>query len=661
MYAVRQTIGVSLVSESKTLQLRMHNFDELRLKVRNCFGNGYSPFIAPVNTDNQFTKQVKSWEDIESVARALPQGQNVQIRVEKPAQQLQRPLIMHHAKSEEIQTKNMLMTDDETRKAALASKSMTMEEYQVKTFFDDLEADEPLQNYSTDLDPSYYNMIIQGQIPCSLCKGNQDILCNLCLGLDKIELSEDFLLLKDHILNSTDKLYQKVLASSASQVTKMNRTVPAFQGTELNDFSLNDTRKPETAALDEDKPPRLLSNQTVSLAPKLFQLSEVAAEFDSPTWDHEGPPREVSSFDEELEQSEDDMTAKHAEAAFRKLDNRQKSNKNMSKKSVVNRKSGTSPKHNTTLARQKTSEIVQQRKETQQNKVQSSLRKKTEDYIYIDPENELQRINLSLIMPETEKSFRPTLKLTKTIDDMTSLSKTYSIPKSESCCGRNICEGCGGQNLIGSVYKCEACEDFELCEVCYMDKGNFHDPSHRFIQAISELSQSIRATSSLMGSRIYGGNRRNSKFVYTYEVFQMNNLTVTQDCLDIMLQLRNTSGEPFPDDVIARCREEHMQPGDTKIGHLAPENSKIITVSLLRKELKFERRTVTIDFEVLSLTSSHKHFANFRIKLGHPEYNKEIYYIEDVSIDPYRHKRILAEAKQKCDNPNRFTQLLKTH
>lgn len=658
MFAVKQTIGVSLTSESKTLQLRMNNFDELRLKVRNCFGSEYSQFLIPGDSDKKFTKQVQCWDDVEAVARALPQGQNVQIRVEKPSlEALKRP-VMHHARSDDPKALQGSLVDEENQLKKLTSKSLSVEEFKVKAFFDDLEEEEILHNYSTDLDPQYYHLISKGQIPCGICKGHQDILCNLCMGLDRIELSSDFKQLRDYIFESTEKLFQKVAAKTSKQTQILNKTVPAFQIPIVSESAMNDTRKLEHAPIPEAKQIRQLPMNTAAVVHKLVHAIDNAKNMEENPWEVKEPPRKVSSFEEELNLSEDEIVSRHAEAAFRKLENRQKNSKYTGRKTSVNKKCGTSPKGNTVLTRQKTSEVVQQRKESQQTKVQSSLRKKTEDFIHVDPANELQRINFSLVEPEPDFLSVPKLQINKTVDDMNSLSKTNSMPRQESVCTRNICESCGCQNLIGNIYRCDLCEEFELCEGCYMDKNKSHDPSHTFTQAISELSQSIRA-GSLMGSRVYGSNRRNSKFVYTYDIFKIDNLRVTGDNMDIMLQITNTSGEPFPDDVVFKCREEHLQSGDCRIGQLGKDASKIVTVSLVVNELKFVKRHVTVDFEVVSLGSSHKHFENFKIKIGHPEYNKEIYYIEDVSVDPNRHKRLIAEAKMKCETSKPFMQLLK--
>ncbi|PPQ95221.1 hypothetical protein CVT26_014913 [Gymnopilus dilepis] len=44
----------------------------------------------------------------------------------------------------------------------------------------------------------------------------------------------------------------------------------------------------------------------------------------------------------------------------------------------------------------------------------------------------------------------------------------------------STCDGCGWKHYETARYRCEDCEDYDLCQDCYSDKR--HNPSHRFLQ-----------------------------------------------------------------------------------------------------------------------------------------------------------------------------------
>ena len=59
------------------------------------------------------------------------------------------------------------------------------------------------------------------------------------------------------------------------------------------------------------------------------------------------------------------------------------------------------------------------------------------------------------------------------------------------------CDSCGSENFLGSRFKCQACSDFDLCQLCY--EGGRHDNTHPFFRIAglgrpSELLQPRRET-----------------------------------------------------------------------------------------------------------------------------------------------------------------------
>eukprot|EP01006_Ploeotia_vitrea_P013924 TRINITY_DN36604_c0_g1_i1.p1 TRINITY_DN36604_c0_g1~~TRINITY_DN36604_c0_g1_i1.p1 ORF type:complete len:258 (+),score=47.66 TRINITY_DN36604_c0_g1_i1:54-827(+) len=51
------------------------------------------------------------------------------------------------------------------------------------------------------------------------------------------------------------------------------------------------------------------------------------------------------------------------------------------------------------------------------------------------------------------------------------------------------CDGCAQHPLIGTRYKCETCDDWDLCEACFGNKAtHIHDPTHKYLPMQKEAT-----------------------------------------------------------------------------------------------------------------------------------------------------------------------------
>lgn len=60
------------------------------------------------------------------------------------------------------------------------------------------------------------------------------------------------------------------------------------------------------------------------------------------------------------------------------------------------------------------------------------------------------------------------------------------------------CEHCGKKPIVGNLFKCANCEDFNLCEQCYLSAKFSHFANHLFMKLHKPLKHSEKNPTILL-------------------------------------------------------------------------------------------------------------------------------------------------------------------
>ena len=200
------------------------------------------------------------------------------------------------------------------------------------------------------------------------------------------------------------------------------------------------------------------------------------------------------------------------------------------------------------------------------------------------------------------------------------ISSSWSIPKQggeDESLSNRTCDSCGMKPITSSVYRCNDCEGYDLCYVCY----NNHDKTHSVEELKQEnlaQSQIYKSVTSCLGpSGISRFQKQQNTKILEYFVKPAAEIQVTPEVIVIILLVENTSTDFFPNDTAVWGKSLGVdQKTSLALGSLAPSKSVQIAVTVFKRDLSLVRGETILDFEVKSQQNSKQvSFMPFSLKL----------------------------------------------
>ena len=100
-------------------------------------------------------------------------------------------------------------------------------------------------------------------------------------------------------------------------------------------------------------------------------------------------------------------------------------------------------------------------------------------------------------------------------------SKPISEPTEQQQHTGICCDNCHKQNFFGKRYQCLTCSDYDLCEVCFPSRNNFHTKNHPF--KIVNLIYFLKLNLSFFRLQNHKKLLFNQKLIQLFQLKQMNN------------------------------------------------------------------------------------------------------------------------------------------
>mgnify|MGYP002142121353 CR=1 FL=1 len=451
----------------------------------------------------------------------------------------------------------------------------------------------------TSQDTTNYQLVKEGFAKCRECSLSSNNYCIVCSGKKKVTLSAELIGLRDFIITRSQALQTDLLGSIKENLAKLQ-----LQG------------KGEKRRGSDSVEPHTKQEGSGSLDRKLLKHSSTQ------------PLHEKPQFKKSIEELEDDdnfssedfANEPEVDAIVNKAMDKLMRKEKMGKKEFRDKNKKTTnipapqPKYKPTEKEilQKTADIL---------KVQSSIRKKTEELINVDNIPPVSQ----LIIPAPSNANKGQTNAVMTSSLVSRNSQISSEPFASQLTlsgvanNKSCCENCGEKLIVGKLYRCEKCEDFDFCENCYTQKDTLHDKDHKFVEINigNELTRSglEKRQSTVSGLGRLSGNRRSILVKHTYSLDPNPTVVADNDNLKVTMQLTNTGNEAFPSDTQVKCRTQGLEDQTIVLGNVTMGRCQTFGLILPKQKLTMFRKKALLDFELLT-SQPDKAFPEFTLTIA---------------------------------------------
>lgn len=158
----------------------------------------------------------------------------------------------------------------------------------------------------------------------------------------------------------------------------------------------------------------------------------------------------------------------------------------------------------------------------------------------------------------------------------------------------SVCDGCNTSPIIGTMYTCEDCGDYDLCENCYDNKNYTHDETHTF-KTNAEESLVLEPDRNLTRSSLI-----DSRHTIGYSLMATCSSMISDGTVLLEVLVSNKSKQQFPTDTKVVGISEEIRGLSYTIGEVNPGCSELVNIKLNNSVLGDLRKKVHLHFEIRS-------------------------------------------------------------